>query len=457
MKKAVLIITLLVLGLHLVAAQAIEVAPQDVVPVVVATSDAPVHFTLHVTNTGKTDDFDLYSYVGVRLDPAKVHIAAGNTTTVEVDAYVSKEVRKNTHGFFIFEYELYSPLNKISKNKLMVKIVNVQDMLEIRALNILPGEDIALISLRNLENVPLKDVELQFSSPFLDTKKTVSFAPYELVNVSVPIATEKSRSILAGTYPLEVKISYQGSSGTQHLEQKYLEKGGLSVSEHTTGIIVQHTVANKTNEGNVPVTAFITQKKNIFTRLLTSFEPRPTNVTKQGFYVQYTWEKEIAPATSLIVTSTTNYTLPFAILIIIIVLVILVKVYTLTNLSLTKHVSHVRTRGGEFALKITLHAKARKHIENITLTDRIPHSMQLYEKFGIRPDTVDEASRRVVWKIPRLNAGEGRVFSYVIYSKIRVVGNFELPLAHATYTKDAKPHTLYSNKTSFISDTFKEE
>lgn len=455
MKKVVLALSILFI-LHLVSAE-VTVAPQAEVPLVFADSEMPAHYTLRVTNTGQSDNFEIYSFVGVTFKPDSGIILQNNApTTLDVNAYFSKSLRKNTRGLLLFEYDFYSPLNKVTKQKMLAKIVELPQVFDIQPQNFQPGDEVVTIRIRNLENATLDDVNLKFSSKFFDAEKTLSVKPYDDLTVSIPVNQEKAKSHFAGTYVVNTDFSYQDASGSSESEIKYLEKGGLSVAEESKGIIIKQSTTTKTNEGNVPVKAYITEKKNIFTRLLTSVDPSPASVTKEGFYVVYNWEKQLDPAQSLIVTTTTNYTLPFAIILVILVIVILVRIYTLTNISVKKHVSMVRTRGGEFALKITLHVKSRSNVENITLTDHVPHAMKLYDKFGIRPDLVDESSRRIVWKIPRLNAGEGRVFSYVVYSKIRVVGNFDLPLAHATYTKDGKHHSLYSNKTSFVSDTIKE-
>ena len=78
---------------------------------------------------------------------------------------------------------------------------------------------------------------------------------------------------------------------------------------------------------------------------------------------------------------------------------------------------------------------------------------QLYEKFGIRPDHIDHATRRLLWRIPKLNAGEERIYSYVIYSKVRVIGRFELPAAMASFKHAVETHQVVSNRTFFVAET----
>ena len=83
--------------------------------------------------------------------------------------------------------------------------------------------------------------------------------------------------------------------------------------------------------------------------------------------------------------------------------------------------------------------------------------MQLYHQFGIKPHIIDESARKLTWQIGHLNAGETRVFSYVVYSKMRVLGNFHLPLASATCAVNGKPLHVSSNQTAFVSETITKE
>ena len=120
---------------------------------------------------------------------------------------------------------------------------------------------------------------------------------------------------------------------------------------------------------------------------------------------------------------------------------------------MNKKVCLVKTKGGEFALKVSINVKARKHIDNIQVVDRLPMMTKLYEKFGRHPDRIDEASKRLFWNIPRLNKSEERIFSYIIYSKVRAIGRFELPPAMAIFEKDGEQHEVLSNRAFFVSET----
>ena len=141
------------------------------------------------------------------------------------------------------------------------------------------------------------------------------------------------------------------------------------------------------------------------------------------------------------------------ILLILLIILGVYFVYTFsrTTVVLKKRCSFVKTKGGEFALKVMLNLKAKKAVDNIEIFDRIPMATKLYQKAGM-PHGFDEKNGKLSWKVDRLNAGEDRIFSYIIYSNIRIVGRLELSPAVAHFVKDGKPTYIHSNRTYFISD-----
>jgi len=51
-----------------------------------------------------------------------------------------------------------------------------------------------------------------------------------------------------------------------------------------------------------------------------------------------------------------------------------------------------------------------------------------------------------------MQPGESRVISYIIYSKVGVLGKFALPTATAIYEKDGNIHEAESNHAFFIAE-----
>ena len=226
----------------------------------------------------------------------------------------------------------------------------------------------------------------------------------------------------------------------------------MVISEETKGFIIHSKSVDKYNEGNIPTIADVAIRKNIISRLFTTFSVEPLRVERQGIYVDYFWQKELQPDETLSVKVTTNWIFPLLILIGIILILYLFNLYNTTNVVVRKNVSFVRTKGGEFALKVNLRLKAKKFVDKVTLIDRLPAMAQLYEKFGNSPSKVNKVSGRLEWDVGHLGEGEERFFSYVIYSKTKIVGKFELPSATLVYELDDKLHEIRSNRAFFINE-----
>ena len=95
--------------------------------------------------------------------------------------------------------------------------------------------------------------------------------------------------------------------------------------------------------------------------------------------------------------------------------------------------------------------RARGSVENIQIIDRMPHGTKLYEHGG-KPEKYDHSTGRFIWQIDRMNSGEERIFSYIVYSDLKIFGKLELPTALAVYHKDGKTHESRSNRTFFLSE-----
>ena len=96
---------------------------------------------------------------------------------------------------------------------------------------------------------------------------------------------------------------------------------------------------------------------------------------------------------------------------------------------------------------------AKKHVEKINIIDRLPHLVKIYEKFGgEQPKRINEKNKRIEWEFDELEEGETKILSYVIYSKIGIIGKFALPKATAIYEKDGKINESESNKAFFVAE-----
>ena len=353
-------------------------------------------------------------------------------------------------GRYNIEFFIKNIAGESIVDKLPVSVIDFENVINFEYKSIHPDDTHATVILQNKENAIIEDVEINFKSPFFDETNKVSIDPKSSTELEILLDKERSRGYEAGEYETVQTIILEDKEITSENSVNFLEKSGISVKEEKTGFIIREKTITKTNEGNVHTSASIDDRKDIVSRLFTSYNVEPSEKSRSGLFADYYWEENLAPGESLIIVARTNYTLPFIIIILIVALVVFVRSSSFTPLSLDKKVSLVKTKGGEFALRINISVKARKNVSDLVLSDRLPAMTQLYSKHGRMPDRVED--KQLYWNIGHLNSGEERFFSYVIYSKMKTVGKFELPSARAKFKHGDKHENVFSNKAFFLSD-----
>ncbi|MEK6908757.1 MAG: hypothetical protein AABX23_01760 [Nanoarchaeota archaeon] len=409
-------------------------------------------FKLQITNNDDSDYFQIYSLVSVGMYPKEpFRINNGETIILDVTAVPFREILRDKRGIYAFEYQIKGENTGFFKEALAIRLFDVKDAVMVSIDDIpLNATEVQMI-VKNKENVEIPGLKIVVKSNFFEFSETFDLNRKEDKIFSIPITLEDK--ISAGDYEVEVIYEINNIKSSNTLPIMYLEASGISFYESTSGFIVKKTNITKSNEGNVPAVALIEIRRNILTRLFTVYSDRPTTSERNGIFVDYSWEKEIGVGESYTVIITTNYTFPFIIILLVVVVGLFVKFVATKKLSIYKGVSLVRTKGGELALKVNLRVKSRGNIKNVIISDRIPGHAKLFNKFGIPPHRIDEHARKIEWDISQMNAGEERMFSYIIYSKINIVGSFELAAASVSFEHDGKREHVLSNRTHFAAET----
>ncbi len=227
----------------------------------------------------------------------------------------------------------------------------------------------------------------------------------------------------------------------------------MTTSSKEYGLVVNTQTISKSNEGNVPSRTETVIKKNVVSRLFTTFSPEPDAVSRQNLNVYYTWSRELQPGEDLSIVIKTNWLLPFMIIVLLVIVVVLAKQYKKTHLVLRKRVQFVNAKGGEFALKVSITASAKSHVDRVNIIDRLPNLVKIYDKFGTeKPKRVNEQMKRIEWEFNSLEKGETRVISYIIYSRVGIMGKFALPEAVGVYERNGKVCETESNRAFFIAE-----
>jgi len=449
MKKLPLFLTIALLCLSSVSA--LSMTPEYSSKTIVRGIESPITLTLNIENAS-TGIYNIYTLADMTIEPSQTFsISAGHT---EKELTITAKDGLDVEGYYSFTYTLnYRGVEKIDE-KLTLNILNLEDVIEIGSNNIDPTTGNVSFYIQNLEDITLKNLTATFSSILFETEQTFDLDPNEKLEIVVEVDEDKLKTTRAGVYIIE--SVFQTNNGKEKIKGTlYLgEKKGITSTEDTSGFLIKTETITKVNTGNVVEGIQVKIKKGIIARLFTTFNIEPTITDRKALSVEYTWVKEkLNPTEVYIIKARTNYIFPFLIVIVAALALFGFKRFSETKLEAKKYVSHVKTKGGEFALKVTLSVKAKKDVENVSLIDRVPAIVKIYKKFGmIKPDKIDTQNRRIHWNIGDLNAGEERVFTYIVYSKVGVVGKFSLPEALAVFERDGKIHEVDSNKVFFMSD-----
>ena len=446
-----LIITFL-LTLSLVSAISLTIEKQTDDVAMIYKLNQPAIFDLKITNNGAGDNFMFYNFFGSGMFPkGTVQINGMETKLVQVGIYPREDLKEE--GWVQFDIFIKGENKDEMSYPLMVKIVRLKDSFEVGAEEFKPDSNNITIYVQNLLNFNFDSVDMKFKSPFFNFEKIISLKPHEKKSIEITLNKEDFRDLMAGFYTMDVEVNVGNQQADVQGTIKFSEKDIVTSTQNEYGVIINTKKITKSNEGNVVSPTVTVIKKNIISRLFTSFNPEPDLIERKGLVVYYTWEKELNPGDKFNLSVKTNWLLPLLIALLVVVIVILTKQFSKTNLSLKKRVRFVRAKGGEFALKVSVMVSARKFVERVNIIDRLPPIAKLHERFGGEmPKKVDAKNRRIEWYFDRLQAGESRVISYIIYSKVGVLGKFVLPTTTAIYEKDGEVHEAESNRAFFIAE-----
>ncbi len=455
MKKWFFFIALIFLLPNILAIN-IQVQKTSQNEVLIADTNQPVTFDLNITNLGPSDTFSIYNLAGFSMNPSNITLNSGQTKEIILQLAPISGISQR--GYYTIPYFIQASDRTIDNESATFKIIDMKDAFEIGSGNVDPQSQSIDIYIKNLVNYNFGNVDVNFSSPFFNVEKTSVLNSYDKQTFTVQLNQNDFRSLMAGFYTLNAQVNAIGKTANVEGVIKYGEKNILTTTKQDYGFLINTEVIDKQNQGNTVASSETVIQKNIISRLFTSFTPTPDVVQRQGLAVYYTWTKSINPGETFEITVKTNWLFPVILILLVVMVVVLVRKYTGTSLTVRKRVSFVNAKGGEFALRVSITASAKNHVERVNIVDQLPVMVKLHERFGgDAPTRVDERNRRIEWNIDAMNPGEVRVFSYIIYSKVGVVGRFELPKATAVFDREGNIHEIESNKAFFVSEQRKFE
>ena len=457
MKKILILTIFILLILPSISAINLKVEKQSLNEVMILGLEKPAIFDLKITNSGAADNLEFYNLLGFSMFPiGTTPLNEGETKEIQLKI---SPIGDFTHrGAYTFNYFIRGQDFSEIKQELTFKIIDLKDAFEIGSGEFDSESKSIEIYMHNKVNFDFGEINVKFSSGFFNFEESFYLGPNKRKDFSVQLNKEDFKKLMAGFYTLNAEINVEDKKANAEGVIKFVEKDIVTTTKKDYGFIIHTKIIEKTNEGNVLVKSETVLKKNIISRLFTSFSPQPDIVERQDLAVFYTWDKEIKPGETLEIVVRTNWLFPLLVILFIVTIVILAKQYSKTNLVLKKRVSFVKAKGGEFALKVSIIVNAKKYIERVSIIDRLPPLVKIYERFGgKKPSRINEKDRKIEWEFEKLEAGEIRMLSYIIYSKVGIMGKFALPATTAIYEKDGEISESESNRAFFIAEQRKKD
>ena len=454
-KKALSLFSIILISLSIISISAIdlEVESKPISSSYLIELDEPAIFDLTIKNLGNKDTFKLYSLVGINITHNPLTIDHKETSKVRI--YLTpQDSLKDKKQSYAFEYKIKDSNEDIQTETLTLNIVNLESSFSIKADPIGPHAERIFLELENNIMRDFENVEFKISSKFFEHEEEISLKANEKKFIEIKIDPKKIKTFNAGTYIINAQIRLKDNIANIESQIKFLETEGIETWETSEGIIIQRDEIIKKNTGNIKKLVKITIEKSLLSSIFTTKNIATTETETNGFTKKYIWEKVLIPNEEIKIVTKTNWLFPLFIIIIILIGIRLIKKSIYDNLELLKKVSFVKTKGGQFALKVTIKARAKKRLDKITIIDRIPPIVKLYNKFGaISPDKIDLENKKLHWNLSSLNKGETRIFTYIIYSKIGIMGRFELPETHANYEDEGELKETISNRSFYVNDS----
>lgn len=189
--------------------------------------------------------------------------------------------------------------------------------------------------------------------------------------------------------------------------------------------------------------------------LLVTTYPRAETIKENG--KQYlVWQIELGKDNTMSVYTTENYR-PIVVIVVLAIAAVVLYFLFRSPIVVRKGIANVgMSEGGVSEAKVVVRVKNRsaKQITNIEVTDNVPHIAHVEKELSIgsmQPHAVLQHPKKglmIKWIIETLEAGDERVLSYRMKSRLSILGEFNLPVATARTKVGNKVVISNSNRIS---------
>ena len=431
MKKGVFFLFLVLLSVQIVAAET-TISETPITPVVIKELSIPASYNLVINNDNPfSDRFIINTLLDMVITPTEsVLVLSGEKKGLVILVNPSEEFKASHDGRFSFEYFVKGDNSGLVKDNMIIGIFSFEDATEILLPPALDAEDSSItISFRLKE-----DLELD-SSVTVESKLFSDEFDLKLTNEAQEVTFDVDLSgVTAGVYTIEFTFDIDGEVVSVEKDLVLSPVVDIQTKEVKSGSFLSRKITlTKVNNGNSATEVTIALNRTVLSSLFTTFTGAPKTQKIGNLYV-YEWTQELNPGERIEISLKTNYYLPFIVLLLILIAFVVFKIVTAPDVKISKKTVRVRTKSGAFAAKIIVSIKnTGKTIKNVKVIERLPVFTEvLPDKFGVITPT-EIKKRGLVWDFDKLESGEERMFSYIVYSKINVFGKLEVPATVVTY------------------------
>jgi hypothetical protein len=434
MKKIIILYLFsLILLSSFVSAQLLEVKSVSINDALAKEVNMSATFNVTVINTNDyKETFEIDTLLDMELSPTGfMEIPAKSTLVIPIEVRPSAYLKSKYSDVHSFSYYVRGLSSGTVNYVFNIKIVSLRDALDIKipATVRLSDKNLVVI-IENKENMWVNG-NLKVSADMLSGSKEVTIAPLSKQDIEIPIETVRKT---AGKYL--ITSDFETPDYTLEKKEEIVLEPSVEIKsdESRTGSIFVYTSSvEKTNTGNIKTDSTIMITKTAVASWFTTFSQTPNQIERKGMSFVYSWTKKLDLDESFEIKAKTDYSLPLTVLFIVAISLIMLAIYFQKQIIIRKRTARVKTSTGGFALKVQLNVKCiRGEAREVTVTDFIPIFAQLYDKSApLPPDR--KVGRALTWFLGNMIKGEEKTITYIIYSRINVVGKIELPVARGSY------------------------
>lgn len=414
--------------------------------------EAAVYTLLISHDSGSAEKFDIYT-PDVEWD-----LSTDIVRPISVARGETKEVRLSVRplyaspGYYAFSIHIRHTTSGAIQKQTLIIGVNPKDYVPgqyVPALRLKPGIDdqvdprepvTVTVDVQNANRRDLANISLKIRSTLLNTESKFSIVGLDkkqlVFPIKIPKDTPPQRDVL--------RITALVPDGDQILpfeaepvEFEIIEYGEIAsaVAEKARFLRTDWDYT-LTNNGNALKTTEFKLKSGILQSWFTTSEPIAKKVElKDGTYDA--WDVRLDVGEQTVIRVTTNYR---PLLVVFFVFAVALAAYYLFRSPLVVRKSAVviaAKEGGMSELKVLIEVANRsgRVVKNVIVLDKVPHIAEVIRDFEIgtmRPVKIAHDEKKgtlIKWVLEELDAGEERVITYKIRSKLSILGQMRLPVA----------------------------